>query len=326
MERVTIYSIAQRCAVSASTVSRAFSRPELVQPDVRDRILATAEQLGYRANRSARGLATGRTGSIGLLVADITNPYFPPLIRAVQRAAEAAEASVLLVDAEESAASEARLIEQLKGQVDGMIIASPRSAAGLAQVLDGLPAVVINRRLRDIPSVICDNTRALQAAGDHVRGLGHRRFGLIRGPSASWAARQRATAVQRWASRTRSRLVDLGPYPASFDGGLDAAARLARTACTAVFAFDDLTACGVLAGLSRAGQRVPEDRVLMGCDDVLLARTVTPQLTTVSAPYGDLGETSVELLNRSIAGEPVRDVSLEGTLVLRASTDAAPPR
>jgi DNA-binding LacI/PurR family transcriptional regulator len=325
MKRVTIYAIARACGVSASTVSRALSRPDVVRAEVREQILATARELGYQTNRNARSLATGRTGTIGLLVTDITNPYFPPLIRAIQQAADAVDASIVLVDSEESATTERRLIEKFKGRVDGLLIASPRSGAVLQEKLADLPAVLINRQIRGIPSVICDVTTALQQAGDQVHARGHRRIASIRGPSASWSARQRAEAIADWATRAGVELVDLGARPASFEGGLAAAEAVLDTSCTAVFAFDDLVACGVIAGLARAGEQVPRDRVLIGCDDVLLARTVTPNLTTVATPVTEIGRTAVELLGRRIAGEPVTDVRLTGELVLRDSTAAPPP-
>lgn len=320
MKRATIYSIAQACGVSAATVSRAFSRPEVVRADVRERILATADELGYRANRAARGLATGRTGMIGLLLPDITNPFFPPLVRAIQQAAAEHDSAVLLVDAEESPAAEAQLVERLKGQVDGMVIASPRSPTVLRDA-DELPAVVINRRFRGVSAVVCDNTSALHEAGRHLAGLGHRRVALLRGPAASWAARQRATAVQSWAKTVKKvTLTELGPYPATFEGGQEAAAAVLKTRCTAVFAFDDLMACGVLAGLAEAGVDVPAGRSVIGCDDVLLARTVTPNLTTVAAPVAELGRAAVEMLHRRIDGEPAEEVRLDGELVIRGST------
>lgn len=320
MKRATIYSIAKECGVSASTVSRAFSRPEVVNPDVRELIHAKAAEVGYRPNRAARGLASGRTGTIGLLVHDITNPFCPPLVRAVQRAADEAESSVVLVDAHESSAAELRLIKQLKGQVDGLVIASPRSSAALSDAAEGLPTVVVNRRMRGFPSIVCDNTAALLEAGRHLEELGHRKVALMCGPSTSWAARQRAATVRAWAQGTRATLVELGSFAASFEGGREAADALVGSGATAAFAFDDLMACGVMGGLADAGIEVPGGCSVVGCDDVLLARAVTPQLTTITAPVDQLGRAAVDALGRCIAGERVRDVRLEGTLTLRGST------
>lgn len=324
-KRVTIYSIARECGVSASTVSRAFTRPEIVNDDVREHIHAVATRLGYQPNKAARGLATGRAGMVGLLVPDITNPFFPPLVRSIQQAASVADWSVLLVDADEVAAEEPELIEQVKNQVDGLIAAAPRSSdADLEAALGDLPTVVVNRVVAGKPSVICDNTTALTAAGRHLQELGHRRFALLRGPEASWAARQRSEAIRHWAAEARVELIELGHSAASYDGGREAARSLLDCDATAAFAFDDLMACGVLAGLMEAGSSVPGDRSLVGCDDVLLARTVTPSLTTVTAPVGALGTAAVDLLREAIAGEPAREIHLDGALTLRSSTGAVP--
>lgn len=328
MARVTIYSIAERCGVSASTVSRAFSRPELISASVRERVFAAARELDYRPSTAARGLVTGRTEMIGLLVPDITNPFFPPLVRAVQAAAARIGSSVLLVDSEESAAAEARLVETLHGRVDGVLVASPRSSsAALRAAARDLPCILLNRILRDLPSVVCDNTAALFDAGEHLYKLGHRTVALLSGPSASWAAARRAQAVRRWARGRDVRLVELGPFRATFKGGRNAGRALLGTEATAAFAFDDLMACGVIAEMARHGAAAPGDRSIVGCDDVLLAQTVTPGLTTVAAPVDELGQAAVDLLNRRIeAPEDPRagHVRLPGTFVPRDSTGPVP--
>lgn len=327
MGRATIYSIAERCGVSASTVSRAFSRPELVNAEVRARVLVAARELDYRPSHAARGLVTGRTEMIGLLVPDITNPFFPPLVRAVQSAATRIGSSVLLIDAEESAAAEIRLVERLRGRVDGVLVASPRAAAtALRAAASDLPCVLLNRVLRDLPSVVCDNGAALFDAGEHLYRLGHRSVASLAGPGASWAAGQRAQAVRRWATGRGVRLVELGPFRATFDGGRRAGAALLDTDATAAFAFDDLVACGVVAELADRGVRVPAGRSLVGCDDVLLARTLTPALSTVAAPVAELARSAVDLLDRRL-GAPdgeIRHVRLPGVFVPRGSTGPAP--
>ncbi|WP_166349617.1 LacI family DNA-binding transcriptional regulator [Phytoactinopolyspora limicola] len=329
MQRVTIYSVAQACGVSSSTVSRAFTRPDLVNDEVRQRVLDTAAQMGYRPNRSARATATGRTGMVGLVVPDITNPFLPPLVRAVQRAAGLAEWSVLLVDAEGNAAAEARLINQLQGQVDGLILASPRARPdALREAIRDLPAVLINREVSGLPSVVCDTAQALSKIGDQLLQLGHREVALLGGPVDSWAAGQRAAAVRNWAVGAGVVLDELGPFDASFEGGRDAADHMLRTGATAAFAFDDVMACGVLAELAARDVAVPGQRSVVGCDDVLMARMVTPSLSTVTAPTDQLGGVAVDLLHRAIDTPSARAEArtLPGRPVLRGSTGPAPSR
>ncbi|WP_327085002.1 LacI family transcriptional regulator [Nonomuraea sp. NBC_01738] len=329
MSRATIYSIAEICGVSAATVSRAFNRPELVSPEVRARILSAARELDYQPSSAARGLVTGRAGLIGLIVPDITNPFFPLLVRAIQRTADRIGSPVMLVDAEESAAAESRMVKQLRGRVDGVILASPRSpAAALREAGGDLPCVLVNRTLRELPSVVCDNTAALYDAGEHLYKLGHRSFALLAGPSASWAAARRSQAIRRWARGREVELIELGPFRASFKGGRRAGEALLATGATAAFAFDDLMACGVLAELHARGVAVPGERSVIGCDDVLLAQTVTPALTTVSAPFADLGRTAVEMLIRHIEapGATPEQRRLPGAFTPRSSTGPARTR
>lgn len=325
MRRATIYSIAENLGVSPSTVSRAFSRPEMVKQSVREQILDTARELGYTPNRAARGLATGRTGVIGMLVPDVENPFFPPLIRAVQDAAREKDAELLLIDSELSASAEQELVARIRPQVDGLIIASARlPSKQLHDVLQGVPAVIVNRAVHSLPAVVCDNTAALQDLAQQLRGHGHSRFALLRGPSASWAATSRARAVRSWAESAGVELVELGPFEAQFEDGRAAAQQIIDADATAVFAFDDLMAAGVIAGLSERGERVPAERSIVGCDDVLLARTMTPGLTTVAAPFTELGRASVEVLSEAISGGPARTVTLPGTTVMRGTV--GPPR
>lgn len=321
MGRATIYSIAAELGISASTVSRAFSRPDLVRDSLREKILAAADQIGYQPSRAARSVATGRTGLIGLLVPDITNPFVPPLVRAIEMAAAERDSGVLLVDARANGAAEPGLVVRLKAQVDGLVVVAPRSAAGdLTAAVGRTPAVVVNRVIRGMASVVCNNTTAIHTAVRALVADGHQVLALLRGPAGAWAARQRAEAVRRAAADTGVDLIEHGPFEAQFDDGREAAADVAASRATAVLAFDDLMACGVIAGLADAGVRVPAAMSVLGCDDVLLARTMTPSLSTITAPIEDLGYHAVNLLDRVLAGEPPRSVQLDGVLALRGTS------
>lgn len=333
-QRVTIYAIARELQVHPSTVSRAFNQPNLVRDDVRKRILRRAAELDYRPNRVARSLVTGRTQMMGLLIPDVENPFFPPLIRAVQKAATRHGYGILLLDSELKPSLETDLLSRVRTQVDGMLISSPMSPIRqLARALRGSPAVVLNRENDTFPSVVIDHTKALCDAGDLLVGLGHRRIALLRGPARSWAARRRAEAVRRWARTAGMDLVELGPFQASHEGGMVAAESLAGTGVSAAFAFDDLMATGVVAGMAERGILIPDSFSLIGCDDVLLSRVSTPALTTLSAALDDLAETGLGLLADSIADtSPSRIAShvqghkstrLPSALVVRSST--APP-
>jgi len=330
VKRPTLSAVGAACGVSAATVSRSFSRPELISDAVRERVLATAAQMGYRPNKLARGLATGRSGRIGLLMPDVVNPFFAELLRVVQHVASSdADCSVLIVDSDERPANEADLIAGLCDEVDGVILASPRaSARALREALGPTPCVLINRPVTGIDAVTCAYNGALVEAGAHLLASGHHRIAMVRGPAASWAATRRAAALTRWAERAGVTLIDLGPAPATFDGGLQSVAAINASHATAVFAYDDMVACGVIAGLHESGREVPRDISVVGCDDTLVAQILTPALTTIRPPYAEIGQAAVTLLGERIA-EPQRattSVALPCSLVVRESTTAITAR
>lgn len=325
--QVTIYSIAEELGVSASTVSRAFSRPELVKESVRALVLAKADELGYVPNRAARGLARGRSGLVGLVVPDVTNPFFPPLVREMQLAVGAKDADLVLINTTSQPETEAAVAKRMRPYVDGLIVASSvLSDEALTRSLASVPSILVNREVDGFASVSVDNAPALREAAAHLEGLGHRRFVLMRGPSGSWAAQRRARAVESWAEGRDVELVELGPFQADFDDGRAAAQAVADSGATAVFAFDDLMAAGLVAGLHDLGRSVPADVSLVGCDDVLLARTMTPALSTVGAPVEELAATAVRLLEDAATGASPERINLQGTLQLRQSTGPAPSR
>lgn len=325
MGKVTIYSIAQSLGLSASTVSRALTRPELVNSRVRAEVLERAREMGYQPNRAARGLATGHAGAIGLVVPDITNPYFPPLFRSLQTTAAVRSTMVLLADAEDAPDAYVPLVQRLRPQVDGLILASPRGTDDdLLSAIESTPTVFVNREVSGYSSVVYDTAPALRAAGDHLLRLGHRRFALLTGTPGSWAAQQRRQAIEEWAASVDVSLRVLGPFPAAYAGGKDATAGVLEVGATAAFAFDDLTACGLVAGLAETGVLVPRDCSVVGCDDVLLAQALTPTLSTIRTPPDDLGATAIRLLRDSIAGKPTERTKLLGEFVARHSTGPAP--
>jgi DNA-binding LacI/PurR family transcriptional regulator len=332
VKRPTLETVAQLCGVSTSTVSRALSRPDIVKPAVRERVLAAATEIGYRPNKMARGLATGRLGRLGLLVPDIANPFFAEILRVVHHVASAtAQSSVLIVDSDERAGDEADLIAGLSEEVDGVIVASPRAPTGaLTRAVAGTPVVFINRPITGHDAVLLEYEDAIVAAGEHLVRDGHRSIALVRGPSASWAASQRANALTRWAKERGVRLIDMGAGAPTFATGLDSVHRVIDSGATAVVAYDDMVASGVIAGLHAVGRSVPGDVAVVGCDDTLLARLLTPAMTTVSPPYARIGVAALNLLNARIENPaaPARRVKLPCTLVLRESSQrsAAFPR
>lgn len=318
----SLKTIAEEAGVAVSTVSRAFTRPELIGEETRAQILAIAERVGYQPNRSARGLVTGRTSMLGLLVPDIANPFFPPLVRAAEDRAYERGYAVLLMDTDEHADRERALLGDLIGRVDGLVACSPRSPAGhLREVAQRRPMVLVNRSIPGVTSVSCSTKEGLGKLIDHLHGLGHRRIVYLAGPASSWSDRERRSGVRQHAGRRGMQVEVLGPFPATFSGGVLAGDAVVASGATAAVAFDDVVALGAMRRLSELGHDVPGKVSVSGCDDIFFSGMTMPSLTTVATPIAQAGRTAVDLLLDQIEGRSrAQQVSLSGEFVARSST------
>jgi len=337
----TIRDVARASGVHISTVSRTFSAPHLVNPETRNRVLACAERLGYRPNRAARALITGRTHNIGLIVADIANPFFPPLIKAAESQARQRDYHIFVADTNEDPAVEEDLVHALAKQVDGVLLCSPRMSNSLIEQLSReVPLVVINRQVAGLPAVVMDVGQGARLAIEHLTGLGHRDLALLAGPRGSWTSREIRRSATAAARAAEARLTVLGPNAPTEDGGFAMAEQVRRTGATAVLTYNDLMAIGLLEGLDALGLRVPQDISVVGIDDIALSRLTRPKLTTVATPTAAAGRTAVDMLlqhdksasprtgrGRSGTSDDRRttaQVTLQTELVIRDSTGVGP--
>jgi len=313
--RATIVDVAARAGVHAGTVSRALSRPDKVAPATRERVEAAVRELGFVPSRAARGLITGKTGYVGVIVPDITNPYFAVLVRSIEHAARDADFQVLLVDTGERRDEEVRAARGLAREVDGFVVLSPRRLHRELDALGDTPAVFVNRQVAGRASVLL---RSAAAAGEALRALaavGHTKVTYLRGPQGSWAAIERRDAVRRTGRAIEVEIVEIALDDPTFEGGVAAVEQSVGNGSTAVIAFNDQMALGVLAGLTQRGIRVPAEMSIVGCDDVPMAAMVAPPLTTIRMPTDEAGAVAVGMLADSTA-----KVELFGSLVVRAST------
>ncbi len=332
----TIRDVARACGVHVSTVSRTFSAPALVNPETRVRVLATAEHLGYRPNRAARALITGRTTNLGLIVADIANPYFPPMIKAAQSQARLRDHHVFVADTDEDPAVEEELVRALATQVDGILLCSPRMAnSAIEQLAREVPLVVVNRIVTGLPAVVMDVASGARHAVDHLADLGHRALAYLGGPRGSWTNREiRRSAVATSKARGVD-LIVLGPVPPTIAGGAAVTQEVQQSRATGVLAYNDLMAIGLMESLAAQGLDVPRDISVVGIDDIPLSSLV--KLTTVATPTAAAGRTAVDMLLQHDAPlarrgpgrtEPGHrtgaQTTLPTTLILRQSTGPGP--
>jgi DNA-binding LacI/PurR family transcriptional regulator len=315
---VTILDVAARAGVHAATVSRTINVPEKVAPETRLRVEAAVRELGFVPNRAARGLITGRTGNVAVIVPDITNPHFASLVRSVERSARQADLQVLLVDTGEHADEELRAVRSLSRDVDGFIIVSPRRLHRVQDALGSTPAVFVNRPVREHGSILLRTAPAVQEAVRHLVDLGHADLAYLGGPSGSWAAGERLTAVRRATRAGELQVVELLALEPTFEASAAIVPQIVESGVSAVLAFNDQMALGILAGMSDHGISVPGDISLVGFDDVPMAAMVAPPLTTIRLPIDEVGPAAVAMLTE---GPSTKE--FVGELVLRGSTARA---
>ena len=327
----TILDVAGRARVSAATVSRVMTgSAHSVNEDTRRRVLAAARDLGYLPNMLARSLLKRETSAIGVLVPDVSNPYYAIILRGIEDAAGRARRAVILCNTDRRHDKQQTYLQTLlERRVDGLIIAGGTfRKQDLVRVKTMLPVVMIGRHEVPFPSVRVDNVEAAMVASRHLIDLGHRRIACLAGPPTSLTAGDRLLGYRR---ALREAGVEPRPEDAvtaefSLDGGRLGIARLfARVdPPTAVVASSDQMAVGALRALSEAGLSVPGDVSVVGFDDSPLASFTIPALTSIAIPMYEIGRHAMDLLLRCLKGERGDSVVLPAELRVREST--APPR
>jgi LacI family transcriptional regulator len=324
----TITEVAIAAGVDRSSVSRAFSRPDLLRAETVAAIRAAADRLGYAPNRNARALSTGRHGNVALIVPDIADLAFPALIRAAQLEAYRAGLCMFLGNSDEDARLEERLVTQFSGQVDGILLAAPRlSIEAIKAIAAQKPVVVINRDIAGVPRVLVDSKPGIDEALAHLGELGHRHIAYVGGPAGSWTAKLRRTAVTAAVADNGLKLDTIEPVArASYEAGRMATRDIAKSAATAVLAFDDTVAQGIIAGLAAEGLAVPEAMSVISCEEVMGA--APPTLTTIGSRMADAGKIAVGLLIDALETAGLREASyrVEAHLIVRGSTGMAAGR
>ncbi|MET4476724.1 LacI family DNA-binding transcriptional regulator [Bradyrhizobium sp. F1.13.3] len=331
----TIKQIADATGVHPSTVSRALdpTKKHLVAEDVAGRIAAKAASLGYRPNRLAASLRLGRSNLVGVLLPDITNPVFAPILGGIAETLASAGYAPIVADAGNDPSQQVSFVEKLLNQrVDGLILATVSQDDELVGYCleRGLPVVLVNRSeaLDRAPSVVSDDDMGMRLAVDHLVGLGHTRIAHVAGPlTTSTGLLRRDGFMRAMRGHGLEGVVREAPRYTREAGKAASAGLIGSKAVTAVVAANDLIALSVLDALRDAGLSCPHDVSVVGHNDMPLMDVVSPPLTTVRIEHREMGRNAAKMLVESFetGSNEIRHMVLRPELVLRAST-AAPQR
>ncbi|AAM23502.1 LacI family transcriptional regulator [Caldanaerobacter subterraneus subsp. tengcongensis MB4] len=330
---VTIKDIARLANVSVTTVSRVINnKPEGVSEETRQKILKLVKELGYQPNAIARGLVTKKTKTIGLIIPDISNPFFPDIARGVEDSAHIYGYNVFLCNTDDNLEKESEYIRALKEKyVDGIIFTSssiPKHEHIIELVESGIPVVIMDRRVdsENIYGVFLDNYEGGYIATKHLIDLGHEKIGCITGPLYTKSAKERLEGYKKAlldsGIKIDEKLIFEGDY--KINGGIIGAERLLKDNkdMSAIFACNDLMAYGAYKTIRSFGYKIPDDISVVGFDDIQLSQILEPQLSTIKQPAYDMGLTAARMLIKLIEGKKLKKkiINFRPQLVIRQST------
>ena len=333
---VTIKQVAQHAGVSRATVSRVLNDHPKVDPELRARVLASVAALNYQPNAVARSLRRQQTRTIGLIVPDNRNPFFAEIASGIEEFCYEANHSVYLCNSADDDAKEIEYCHNLYQQrVAGVAMSITGTTAEGIRYLQakGMPIVLFDRSYPNVEadSVQCDHYLGACSATEYLIGMGHRVFGLVIGRRRHPPVRDRLQACIDTLHKYGCELDPALIYETQgyeYEGGYAAASHLfgQRQRPTAIFAFNDTLAIGVLRYALANGIGVPGDLSIVGVDNIPLSSFVSPALTTVAQPLNELGRTAARLLLDRVQGHAteasVHHV-LPTELIIRESTGPA---
>ncbi len=330
----TLRDVAQGAGVHPATASRALNPTtrDLVNEETASRVIQVAESLGYRPNPIARSLKTARSATVGLVLPDLTNPLFPPIVRGIEDILGPAGYNAWIVNTDNDPKREESQIQSLRSRhVEGLIIATARLEHPLLEQLHahGVPMVLVNRRMAtsDIASVTADDATGIATAVRHLVDLGHRRIAHLAGPQDTSTGRVRrrafSQALRDHGLQDDPALVAECDYWTEGEGARAFRALLDRgSPFSAVIAGNDLLALGSYDVITERGLSCPRDISVVGYNDMPFIDKFRPPLTSLRVPHYEVGAESARLLLETL-GTPnrhPRSVLLPVSLVVRQST------
>jgi len=332
---VNIKSVAKEAAVSKATVSRVINSDPCVRPETARKVWKAIQRLNYYPNIYARTLVPGRSRTLGLIISDISNPFFPEIVKSFEECALKNGYEVLLTDTNHDPTRMAGCAQRmLERRVEGVAILTSEMDAGLMDQMArrGIPIVFLDLGTVQarISNISVDYNQGIREAAEHLIHLGHRRIGFISGPMQLRSVQTRRSAflkcLEECGVTYDEQLVREGNY--RIDGGQVAMSSLLhlQNPPTAVMTTNDLSAFGALRAIYREGLRVPEDISVVGFDDIDLSQYTQPPLTTVRLSRSVLGETAFNALAQVLSGrsDQGQEYRVETHLTVRESTGPVP--
>ncbi|MGY5765752.1 LacI family DNA-binding transcriptional regulator [Brachybacterium sp. DNPG3] len=320
--------IAAAAGVSKATVSRVINGAPTVGREVAERVRAAIQELGYAPSQTARSLSLGVSRTVGVLVPDLSNPMFHQILAGLHRAAGADGYRVLTADTAEDESSEAETAIEIRNRADAVVLLSPRMDR--LELLDMMarlrPVAVVNRTTgRHAVVVRVDYEAGIRTVARHLRELGHEHLLMLCGPEGSRSGHERLRGIARYREEDPGCRIDEIPCGSGFADGHAAYEAVRASGATAVIAFNDVVALGLLGRLGEEGVDVPGELSVVGFDDIPYARYSSPPLTTMASDLAGIGALAWQNLRAEMDGGLSREpVVLVPELVERRSTGPAP--
>ena len=332
--RVSIKDIAEQAGVSHSTVSRALQGTGRMSDETRARIIEIAEELGYTPDALAQSLVRGSTRTVGVVVTTIADPFVAGIVAGIEEVAGEAGYTVLLGASHMNPEREIAVVESLRQRrVDAVIVTASRVGDHYSELLQrfGVPIVLVNNMVQGeyLYAITCDQTEGAYQATSHLISLGHQRIAYVGSPARRHSSQMRQKGYERALAEAGLNIEpDLIVTPRGAKDvtvGAEALRALWPLRPTAIQAYNDLTAIGVMISARKMGIRIPEDISLVGFDDIDVTEFVTPPLTTVHQPREAMGRAAMQMALDILQEKTVRNRILACKLVIRDSTAVPVP-
>ena len=329
MSNVTLKDVAKEAGVSISTVSRVIREQNAVRPETRKKVMEAIKKLNYYVDTTARAMVKKQTKTIGLSISDISNPFYPPLLRGVENTINKFGYSLILCNTDEDAEKEKQYLKvMLEKRVDGLIVslASPTNVSILKEFEKrNIPIVCVDRKAEDIEvdTVSVDNFYGSFAAVEHLLKLGHTRIAMISGIRGITTTEERIKGYIEALKKYEADEPIIVEGKSTIEGAIEATEKVLKLdPLTAIFSCNNLMTLGVYIGLKKNGKKIPKDIAVVGFDDLDWADALNPPPTVVSQPAYAIGSTAAQMVIQRILKEgpsKKQNIVLKTELIVRES-------